>query len=52
MITLGVILLVLSLLIAGWQALWTIGLVLIVVGILLAIVGYSGHAIGGRTHWY
>ncbi len=32
--------------------LWTIGIILIVVGAILAILGATGRAIGGRKHWY
>jgi hypothetical protein len=31
---------------------WTLGIILIVVGAVLAILGATGRAIGGRKHWY
>ena len=44
------------LLIIGFVAkiaiLWTIGIILIVVGAILALLGMAGHAVGGRRHYY
>ncbi|MFD9547126.1 DUF6131 family protein [Nocardia salmonicida] len=51
MITLGVILLVLGLLV-GIPILWYVGVVLLVVGAVLALAGSSGRVVGGRKHWY
>jgi hypothetical protein len=51
MIVLGAILLVIGL-IASIPVLWTIGIVLMVAGAVLALVGRGGHMIGGRPHWY
>lgn len=51
MILLGVILLVIGL-IAGISILWTIGLVLVVIGIVLWILGSMGHAVAGRKHYW
>jgi len=48
---LGVILLVIGL-IAGISILWTIGLVLVVIGIVLWILGSMGHAVAGRKHYW
>ena len=51
MIILGIILLV-----AGFlfkiSILWTIGIILVVVGLVLMLMGRAGHAIGGRRHYY
>ncbi|HYX98092.1 MAG TPA: DUF6131 family protein [Mycobacterium sp.] len=51
MITLGIILLI-----AGFvlkiSILWTLGIVALVVGAILAILGASGRAIGGRRHYF
>ena len=52
MITLGIILLVIGLLVASLKVLVTIGVVLIVVGLILAVLGKSGRAVGGRSHWW
>ncbi|MGI8415279.1 MAG: hypothetical protein ACR2P2_03545 [Nakamurella sp.] len=51
MIILGIILLVIGF-IAGIPVLWTIGIILIVAGAVLAVLGATGRAIGGRKHWY
>ena len=51
MIVLGVILLILGF-VFGIPILWTIGIILIVVGAVLAILGATGRAIGGRKRWY
>jgi hypothetical protein len=51
MIILGLILLIVGF-IAKIPILWTIGIILIVVGAILAILGATGRAIGGRRHWY
>ncbi|MFF9510951.1 MULTISPECIES: DUF6131 family protein [unclassified Streptomyces] len=51
MIILGVILLVIGLL-AGISILWTIGIVLVAIGIVLWILGAVGHAVGGRRHYW
>lgn len=51
MITLGVILLILGLLF-DLGILWTIGIILLVVGAILWILGAMGRAIGGRRHYW
>ena len=51
MIILGVILLILGF-VLGIPILWTIGVVLIIAGAILAILGATGRAIGGRKRWY
>jgi hypothetical protein len=51
LIVLGVILLIVGFL-TGISILWTIGLVLVVVGAILAILGGTGRKVGGRAHWY
>jgi hypothetical protein len=50
-IVLGLILLLLGLLLnAG--ILWTIGIVLLVVGAVLWLLGSTGRAVGGRAHYF
>jgi uncharacterized membrane protein HdeD (DUF308 family) len=51
MIILGIILLIIGFL-AKIAIVWTIGIVLVVVGAVLAIAGFAGRAVGGRRHWY
>jgi hypothetical protein len=51
MIILGIVLLI-----AGFlfkiSILWTLGILLLVVGAILAILGSTGRAIGGRRHYF
>ena len=51
MIILGVILLLIGLL-AKIAILWTIGVILVIVGLVLWLLGAMGHAIGGRRHYF
>ncbi len=51
MIILGLVLLLLGFLLKI-SILWTIGIVLIVVGAVLYLLGSTGRAVGGRKHWY
>jgi uncharacterized membrane protein HdeD (DUF308 family) len=51
MIALGVILLIIGF-VAKIAIVWTIGIVLIVIGAILAILGGVGREVGGRRHWY
>ncbi|MFF8828614.1 DUF6131 family protein [Streptomyces sp. NPDC015131] len=51
MIILGLVLLIIGA-VAGIGVLWTIGLVLIVLGAALWILGALGHAVGGRRHYW
>jgi hypothetical protein len=50
-IVLGVILLVLGFII-GIPVLYTLGIVCLVVGVILAVLGGTGRRVGGRAHWY
>lgn len=51
MITLGVILLILGI-IFGSAILWTIGVLLVIVGAIAWLLGSMGRAVGGRRHYY
>ena len=51
MIILGIILLIIGF-IAKIAILWTIGIILVVIGAILALLGFAGREIGGRRHWY
>jgi hypothetical protein len=51
MIFLGVICLILGL-VLGVGILWTIGLILIAVGIILAVLGSMDRAVGPRRHYW
>ena len=47
----GIVLLLLGLLL-GVGILYTIGIILIIVGAVLWVVGATGRAVGGRRHYY
>ena len=51
MIVLGAVLLILGF-IFGINILWTIGIVLLVVGAVFWILGSVGRPVGGRRAWY
>ena len=51
MIVLGLILLILGWLL-GIGILWTLGIILIIVGAILWILGSMGRAVGGRRHYW
>ncbi|MFH9015659.1 DUF6131 family protein [Streptomyces sp. NPDC017943] len=51
MLLLGIILLVVGF-ITGISVLWTIGIILAVIGAALWIMGSMGHAVGGRRHYW
>ena len=51
MIIAGIVLLLLGLLL-GVGILYTIGIILIVVGAVLWLVGSTGRAVGGRRHYW
>lgn len=51
MIILGLILLLTGWLL-GIGILTTLGVILLIIGIVLFLLGTTGHAIGGRTNWY
>jgi hypothetical protein len=50
-IILGVILLVIGF-VTGISILWTIGIILAVVGLILWILGGMGHGVAGRRHYW
>ncbi|MBB3603027.1 Zn-dependent membrane protease YugP [Mycolicibacterium sp. BK556] len=51
MIVLGAILLILGF-VLNIQILWTIGVILLVVGAVLWLLGSVGRPVGGRRYWY
>ena len=51
MIILGIILLIIGF-IANIAILWSIGIILVVVGLILLLLGSAGRAVGGRRHYY
>lgn len=51
MIILGIILLIVGF-IAKVAIIWTIGIILVVVGAILFLLGAMGRAVGGRRHYF
>jgi uncharacterized membrane protein HdeD (DUF308 family) len=51
MVVLGIILLIIGF-VAKIAILWTIGIIVLVVGLILALLGSVGHAVGGRRHYW
>ena len=50
MIILGIVLIVAGFLLKI-SLLWTIGLILLIVGVVLMLMGRMGRAVGGRRHY-
>ena len=50
MIILGIILLIIGF-VAGIAILWTIGIIVLIAGVILALLGMTGHAVGGLRHY-
>jgi hypothetical protein len=51
MIILGIVLLIIGF-ITGIAIVWTIGMIMLVVGLVLWLLGALGHAVGGRRHYF
>jgi hypothetical protein len=51
MIILGVILLIVGF-VAKIAILWSIGIAVLVIGLILVLLGATGRAIGGRRHYW
>lgn len=51
MIILGIILLIIGF-VAKVAIIWTIGIIVVVVGAVLMLLGMAGHAVGGRRHYF
>lgn len=51
MIVLGVVLLILGALL-DVPLLWTLGIIVLLIGAALWIAGALGHAVGGRSHYW
>jgi hypothetical protein len=51
MIIVGLILLIVGF-VAGYYVLWVIGGILLLLGLLLLLVGQSGHQVGSRKHYW
>jgi hypothetical protein len=51
MIILGIILLIIGF-VAKIAILWSIGIAVLVIGLILVLLGMAGHAVGGRRHYW
>jgi hypothetical protein len=51
MLILGIILIIVGYLL-GIGIIETIGWILAVIGLLLLVLGFAGHSVGGRRWWY
>jgi hypothetical protein len=51
MVVFGLILLIIGFVLA-LKILWSIGILVLLVGLVLWAMGAAGHAIGGRKHYY
>lgn len=51
MIILGIVLLLLGF-VTSIPILWSIGVLLVVVGVILFLLGAAGREVGGRRHYY
>jgi membrane-bound ClpP family serine protease len=51
MIILGVILVIAGFLLKI-SILWTIGIIVLIIGVVLALLGSAGRAVGGRRHYF
>lgn len=51
MIILGIVLLVLGF-VFSIPLLWTLGIIVIVIGAVLYVLGATGRAVGGRNHYW
>lgn len=51
MIFFGLVLLIIGF-VAAIPIVWSIGVIVLVVGLVLMLLGALGHAVGGRRHYY
>jgi hypothetical protein len=51
MVVFGLIFLIIGFVLA-FKILWSIGMILLLVGLVLWAMGALGHAVGGRRHYY
>lgn len=51
MITAGLILMLIGF-IAGIPVLWSLGVIVLIIGVVLLVLGSLGRSVGGRRHYY
>jgi membrane-bound ClpP family serine protease len=52
MIIFGICLLIIAAVVPKLAVLWGIGIIVLVVGVILAVLGTTGRAVRGRRHYY
>ena len=52
MIVLGIVLVAIAVLVHKLVFLWGVGAILVLIGLVLAVLGMLGRAVGGRRHYY
>ena len=50
MIIFSILLLIIGF-VTGIAILWTLGIIVVIIGVVLALLGMAGHAVGGRRHY-
>jgi hypothetical protein len=51
MILFGIVLMIIGLLL-NVSVLWSLGVIVVIIGLVLWLLGAVGHAVGGRRHYY
>jgi hypothetical protein len=51
MILFGIVLMIIGLLLSV-PVLWSLGVIVLIIGLVLWLLGTLGHAVGGRRHYY
>ena len=51
MIVLGLVLLIIGF-VAKIAVLWTLGIIVALIGVVFAVAGFTGREVAGRRHWY
>ena len=51
MITVGIVLMIIGFL-TRIAILWSVGVIIVVIGLVLWLLGALGHAVGGRRHYF
>jgi membrane-bound ClpP family serine protease len=52
MIVFGIVLMVIAALVPKLVVLYGVGFIVLVIGVILAVAGMMGRAVGGRRHYY
>lgn len=51
MILVGIVLMILGFL-TGYTILWSVGVIVVIIGLVLWLLGALGHGVGGRRHYF